>query len=67
MWQYQELEYHIEQQIRQYENAAEECIQELDDTEGGDRYLAKADALKDLLEWWNELRKMPKNKILEND
>ena len=63
MWQYQELDQHIEQKIRQYENTAEEYFQEIGDEGKGNEYLAKADALKDLLEWWYELRKMPQNSL----
>jgi len=41
----------IERRIREYENTAEECFQELDNEERGNAYLDRAAELKSLLEY----------------
>lgn len=38
----------INQRVKEYENTAEECVQELGDEERADQYIAKAEALKEL-------------------
>jgi hypothetical protein len=45
------IEEHIERMISEYENTAEEYFQEVRDEEQGNMFLAKAEALTDLLKW----------------
>lgn len=40
-----ELNKVIDDKVREYENTAEECFQELENPERGDQYLAKVEAL----------------------
>lgn len=44
----------IGQRIKQYENTAEEMYQEFDDPDRGDQELAKAEALRSILDYINE-------------
>jgi len=43
----------IESRISEYENAAEECYQELGNEERGNEYSAKTEELRDLLKFIN--------------
>lgn len=52
--------------ISEHENTAEEYFQEVGDEDKGNEYLAKAAALKEVLDWIIQQHELPKNKKVES-
>lgn len=52
----------IERLVQEHESTAEEYFQEIGDEDKGNECLAKAAALKEVLDWIKEQRKIRRNK-----